>query len=82
MTVLGSGKIWTLVPDWSRLKSSEPKAGEVTCKIGPLYFNTLLHLVYFYAEQTLHVFSENNQQYLIYEMNPHLLIWTDAFWVH
>ena len=38
MTALGSGKIWILVPDWSRLKSSEPKAGDVTHKIGPLYF--------------------------------------------
>ena len=39
MTALGSGKIWILVPDWSRLKSLEPKAGDVTRKIGPLYFN-------------------------------------------
>ena len=38
MTALGSGKIWILVPDWWRLKSSEPKAGDVTRKIGPLYF--------------------------------------------
>ena len=38
MTALGSGKIWILVPDWSRLKSLEPKAGDVTHKIGPLYF--------------------------------------------
>ena len=38
MTALSSGKIWILVPDWSRLKSSEPKAGDVTRKIGPLYF--------------------------------------------
>ena len=42
MTALGSGKIWILVPDWSRLKSSEPDAGDVTPKIGPLYF-TYLH---------------------------------------
>ena len=40
MTALGSGKIWILVPDWSRLKSSEPEAGDVTCKIRPLYFTT------------------------------------------
>ena len=39
MTALGSRQIWILVPDWSRLKSSEPKAGDVTCKISPLYFN-------------------------------------------
>ena len=38
MTALGSDKIWILVPDWVRLKSSEPKAGDVTRKIGPLYF--------------------------------------------
>ena len=38
MTALGSGKIWIFVPDWSRLKSLEPKAGDVTRKIGPLYF--------------------------------------------
>ena len=38
MTALGSSKIWILVPDWSRLKSLEPKAGDVTRKIGPLYF--------------------------------------------
>ena len=42
MTALGSGKIWILVPDWSRLKSSEPKAGDVTHKIGPLYF--IIHM--------------------------------------
>ena len=41
MTALGSGKIWILVPDWSRLKSSESKAGDVTRKIGSLYFKTL-----------------------------------------
>ena len=34
---LGTGKIWILVSDWSRLKSSEPNAGHLTCKIGPLY---------------------------------------------
>ena len=39
MTALGSSKIWILVPDWPRLKSSEPKAGDVSRKIGPLYFN-------------------------------------------
>ena len=38
MTALGSGKIWILVPDWSRLKSSEPKAGDAPRQIGPLYF--------------------------------------------
>ena len=38
MTALGSSKIWILVPNWSRLKSSEPDAGDVTRKIGPLYF--------------------------------------------
>ena len=26
-------------PDWSRFKSSEPNAGHVTRKIGPLYFS-------------------------------------------
>ena len=36
MTALGSGKIWILVPDWSRLKSSEPKASDITRKISPL----------------------------------------------
>ena len=41
MTALGSGKIWILVPDWSRLKSSEPKAGDVTRKIDHLYFTDL-----------------------------------------
>ena len=45
MTVLGSIKIWILIPDWSRLKSSEPKAGDVTHKIGPLYFNVQCKLV-------------------------------------
>ena len=40
MTALGSGKIWILVPDWLRLKSSEPKAGDITRKIGPLYFTS------------------------------------------
>ena len=39
MTELGSSKIWILVPDWSRFKSSEPNAGHVTCKIGPMYFS-------------------------------------------
>ena len=38
MTSSGSGKIWILVPDWSRLKSSEPKAGDVTHMVGALYF--------------------------------------------
>ena len=38
MAALGSGNIWILVPDWSRLKSLEPKGCDVTCKIGPLYF--------------------------------------------
>ena len=42
--MLGSGKIWILVPDWSRFKSSEPNAGHVTRKIGPLYFNKTLEL--------------------------------------
>ena len=36
--MLGSGKIWILVHDWSRFKSSKPNAGHVTRKIGPLYF--------------------------------------------
>ena len=35
---LGSSKIWTLVPDWSRFKSLEANAGHVTRKIGLLYF--------------------------------------------
>ena len=39
MTALVYSKIWILVPDWSRLKSSEPKAGDVTRKIVPVYFN-------------------------------------------
>ena len=39
MTALGSGKIWILFPDWSRLKSLELKAGDVTRKIGSLYFS-------------------------------------------
>ena len=47
MTALGSGKIWILIPDWSRLKSSEPKAGDVTRKIGPLYFSKKLVPVWF-----------------------------------
>ena len=38
MTALGYGKIWILVLDWSRLKSSEPKAVDITRKINPLYF--------------------------------------------
>ena len=38
MAALGSGKIWVLVPAWSRLKSLEPDAGDVTRKIDPLYF--------------------------------------------
>ena len=50
--MLGSGKIWILVPDWSRLKSSEPKAGDVTRKIGPLYFNILI-LIYFFKYDTI-----------------------------
>ena len=53
MTALGSGKIWILVPDWSRLKSSEPKAGDVTCKIDPLYFNKF---------ETTFLFSQSNNQ--------------------
>ena len=40
MTSEGSGKIWILVADWSRVKSSEPNAGDVTRKIGPLYFKS------------------------------------------
>ena len=35
----GSGKICILVPDWSRFKSLEPNAVDVTGKMGPLYFN-------------------------------------------
>ena len=42
MTSAGTGKIWILVPDWSRVKSLEPNAGDVTRKIGSLYFKTLL----------------------------------------
>ena len=38
VTALRSGKIWKLIHDWSRLKSSEPKAGDNTRKMGPLYF--------------------------------------------
>ena len=38
MTSSGSGKIWILVAEWSRLESSEPNADDVTRKIGPLYF--------------------------------------------
>ena len=38
MTSAGSSKIGILVADWSRVKSSEPNAGDVTRKIGPLYF--------------------------------------------
>ena len=34
--------IWILVADWSRVKSSEPNAGDVTRKIGPLYFTSLM----------------------------------------
>ena len=41
MTALGSCKIWILVLDWSRIKSSEPKAGDVTRKIDPLHFKRL-----------------------------------------
>ena len=41
---LGSGKILILVPDWSRFKSSEPNAGNVTRKMGPLYFNNYLRI--------------------------------------
>ena len=41
MTALGSGKIWILVADWSRLAGREPNADHVTRKIGPLYFNAL-----------------------------------------
>ena len=43
MTALGSSKIWILVPDWSRLKSSEPKAGDVTRKIGPQDLGDFTH---------------------------------------
>ena len=44
--MLGSGKIWILVHDWSRFKSSEPNAGQVTRKIGTLYFiSLLLHIM-------------------------------------
>ena len=32
MTSAGSGKIWILVADWSRCKSSEPNTGDVTRK--------------------------------------------------
>ena len=41
VTSAGSGKIWILVADWSRVKSSEPNAGDVTRKIGPLYFTII-----------------------------------------
>ena len=40
MTTLGSSKIWILIPDWSRLKSLEPDAADVTRKISPLHFKT------------------------------------------
>ena len=51
---LGTGKIWILVADWSRFKSSEPNAGHVTRKIGPLYFTNfiyyILSFIYFYKQ--------------------------------
>ena len=43
VTSSGSGKIWILVADWSRLESSEPIAGDVTRKIDPLYFKCQNH---------------------------------------
>ena len=48
MTSAGSGKIWILVPDWSRVKSSEPNVGDVTRKIGPLYFNSYAILLFLF----------------------------------
>ena len=59
MTALGSGKIWILVPDWSRLKSSEPKAGDVTRKIGPLYFSEVEFFLFIFWEnrRRLNLFS-------------------------
>ena len=42
----GYGKIWILVPDCSRIKSSEPDAGYMTRKIGPLYFTLKLDVIY------------------------------------
>ena len=38
VTSSSSGKIWIIVADWSRIKSSEPDTRDVTRKIGPLYF--------------------------------------------
>ena len=42
VTALGSGKIWILVPDWSRLKSKEPKAGDVRSALCTLFPMTLI----------------------------------------
>ena len=39
---VGSVKIWILVPDWFKFKSSEPNANHVTRKIGPLHFKTTI----------------------------------------
>ena len=36
-----TSKFWIFVADWSRVKSSEPNAGDVARKIGPLYFTHL-----------------------------------------
>ena len=69
MKALGSSKIWILVPDWSRLKSSEPKAGDVTRKISHLYltcwhdwqvFLMAINL-YTYLDKRLTMFDRGNK---------------------
>ena len=89
MTTLGSGKIWILVPDWSSLKSSEPKAGDVTRKIGPLYFtsSTLDWLPYvcYYDQQLLYIFHLWCITFPPIDMtisgNTALLFWLSSPWI-
>ena len=39
MTSIGFGKIWILVPDWSRFKSSEPNVGHVKTQVHNILIN-------------------------------------------
>ena len=61
MTALGFGKMLILVPDWSRLKSLEPKAGDVKRKINPLYFKEKAFSLSFQLFQlVLNFFTQNH----------------------
>ena len=74
MTALGSSKIWILVPDWSRLKSSEPKAGDVTRMIGPLYFNNCFIFLcrsslLLFVQKLYHLLFTRPTQHLSFALN-------------